>query len=411
MRILFLSCFFFLACFFLLSGHAFAADPFAIYLSWQQDPTTTMTVQWISSLGEEGDAIELETNGDKDEIQRLLGTHHPVPQDEPYLIHFAEIQNLAPDTLYHFRIPGFEKEYAFRTMPKDLSKPISFVVGGDTNQSDEALFPITCREAARQNPRFILFGGDLAYASPNYKDKPEDGPRWLRWIQNYSKTAIASDGSLIPLLVTIGNHDVKGHFNATLEDAPFFYALFAMPGPRGYNVLCFDDYMSLLLLDSGHTNPVKGAQEKWIDETLARVSRVPHCFVIYHVPAYPSVRSFNLKLSASIRKHWVPIFEKYHVSAAFENHDHVYKRSYPLIGGECDPNGVLFIGDGSWGVKPRVPKKPGKSESTRFLAKTLSTRQFLKVQISKTTREYWAITPEGQIVDHYVQLVKKPIEK
>lgn len=51
---------------------------------------------------------------------------------------------------------------------------------------------------------------------------------------------------------------------------------------------------------------------------------------IYHVPAYPSARSFTGRTQSMIRKHWVPLFEKSTMNLAFENHDHAYKRTYPI---------------------------------------------------------------------------------
>ena len=42
-----------------------------------------------------------------------------------------------------------------------------------------------------------------------------------------------------------------------------------------------------------------------------------------------------------------------------EHHDHTFKRTKPLIGGLSHSNGVLYLGDGSWG-RLRNPQKPDK---------------------------------------------------
>ena len=68
---------------------------------------------------------------------------------------------------------------------------------------------------------------------------------------------------------------------------------------------------------------------------------------------------------------------------------------------------MVYIGDGSWGTKPRIPKDPKK---TSYLAKTASKTQFTKVQISKKMREFWAITNNGTIIDHYIQFTNKPLD-
>ena len=38
--------------------------------------------------------------------------------------------------------------------------------------------------------------------------------------------------------------------------------------------------------------------------------------------------------------------------AAFENHVHLFKKTWKLKGNLKHPNGVLYLGDGLWGVHP-----------------------------------------------------------
>ncbi len=388
---------------------AYAEEPFAVYLTWQKDPTTTMSIQWITEINATYSGLEYkeeDTNASsRDTPEWILAPEevlHLLPQKEPYILHVLELAQLKPNTSYRFRFTNDTQEFCFRTMPENLSEPIHFVVGGDTCQQGMSSFREMNVIAAKTNPCFVLFGGDLAYAAPRSVHKPEDGKAWLEWIRAYFQTMRTPSGHLIPLLVTIGNHDVKGHGEQTPKEAPFYYALFPMPGLPGYNSLQFGGYLTLFLLDSNHTNPIKGAQTEWLKNALQK-HMTTHRLAIYHIPAYPSVRYFEMHDSASIRKHWVPLFEKYGVHLAFENHEHAYKRTFPLRGGRIDSNGVVYVGDGSWGTKPRTPKRP---KDTRYLATALSVRQFTKVELSQTKREIWAITSEGEIVDHYVQEVK-----
>ena len=380
--------------------------PVALYLTWQKDPTTTMTVQWLSTLQDEDDDIEFY------EIQKEVpkeipwkmkkGEHSQVPEDHPFLVHKTLIEDLAPDTEYCFRFGKSEKEYRFRTMPKELKAPIVFCAGGDTYNSKFKYLYNTNVQAAKQNPRFVLIGGDIAYAAPALKTQKEDFSRWLLWLKCWSDTMITSDGFLIPLICAIGNHEVKGGFDQTPDEALLFYSFFAMPGPQGYNALHFGSYLGITILDSGHTHPIAGEQSTWLDKELKTQSNLTHRFAIYHVPGYPSVRFFRSTYSSSIRRNWVPLFERHKLHVAFENHDHSYKRTFPLINGDPDPSGVVYIGDGSWGVKPRTPKKASR---TLYLAKTACTRQFCRVEISQDYRKFTAITPEGEVIDEYTQIL------
>lgn len=124
---------------------------------------------------------------------------------------------------------------------------------------------------------------------------------------------------------------------------------------------------------------------------------------LYHVPAYPSVRYFRRPISSALRRHWIPLFDQYGLHVAFENHEHAYKRTFPLTDGSVNPKGVVYIGDGAWGVKARQPKKPYR---TTYLAKSKKERHYIKVELSETERCYYGIKPGVKTFDEYVQQVK-----
>jgi hypothetical protein len=176
---------------------------------------------------------------------------------------------------------------------------------------------------------------------------------------------------MIPMVACIGNHEVDGGYGQPRTKAPFFYALFDGLYPEtGYATLDFGDYLSLVLLDTGHTSPIGGAQASWLERTLQARQDRPHVVVVNHVPAYPSFRNpeptpskdgktMKLGTGELNRKHWVPLFEKYRVPVVLEHHDHTFKRTKPLLGGLAHANGVLYLGDGSWG-RLRTPKSADK---------------------------------------------------
>lgn len=374
-------------------------DPVALYLTWQKSPQTTMTIQWITQSDRHNDLIEYQRVGEK-EWKSVSGKHQPMPDKYPFFIHHAEIMGLLPDTEYRFRTGNDAVSYKFRTMPEKMTKPIRFVVGGDIYHDGIQLVEKMNKQIAKLDPMFVLAGGDLAYNDEGKSTAPKVIPKWLDLLITWKKDLITPDGKLIPIIPIIGNHDVKGKFDRSPSDAPYFYALFAMPGLQGYNVLDFGDYMSIVLLDSGHTHPIKGEQTKWLKSALESRLHVPHKFAIYHIAAFPSVRSYKGKCKPDIREHWVPLFEKFGVHAAFEHHDHAYKRTHPLKNGKVDPKGVLFIGDGGWGVEtPRTPKNLKKAW---YLAKALPSRNIIMVQIHDQVRHFFAFDDNGKILDEFV---------
>src|SRR5262249_33290407 len=166
--------------------------------------------------------------------------------------------------------------------------------------------------------------------------------------------------------------------------------------------LDFGDYLSLVLLDTAHTSPIAGAQADWLEKTLkARVDH-PNVFAVNHVPAYPSFRNPIAaigKLGAGTgegnRKHSVPLFERYRVPVVLEHHDHTFKRTKPLLDGLANDNGVLYLGDGSWG-RLRTPNKPDR---LAYLAATSRDYHLSLHRIQGNERFHLALDEFGKVMD------------
>ncbi|MEZ5301505.1 MAG: hypothetical protein R3F11_12780 [Verrucomicrobiales bacterium] len=158
--------------------------------------------------------------------------------------------------------------------------------------------------------------------------------------------------------------------------AKFFYSLFALPEGKSNYALDFGDWMSLIQLDSNHTQPV-AAQTAWLADALAKRGAVPLKFACYHRPAWGTGTKGNI---TEIQAQWSPLFEQHGVLAAFENDHHVYKRSRPLKAGAVTDDGVLYLGDGAWGVETR--KIPPSASGLNYLAKFASERHLIVATIT-----------------------------
>lgn len=373
-----------------------------LLLTWQDDPTTTMTVDWhfhlTLSLPEphllyraEHESEWIEQPGV--ELPGVLSGRR---------VFRAHLTELEPGTTYEFQVAGHAGTYHFRTMPRELGSSFTFAAGGDTRHQ-KAWMEQMNRVIAAYDPEFIVWGGDLAYA---------DGVRanyWHEWFDAVRSTLVTPEGRVIPVVVGIGNHEVQGGFyrnHPEFEEteawrqriAPFFYGLFAFPGQPGYGVLDFGDYLSLIILDTDHTNSVTGVQAAWLEKVLAERQHVTHVIPVYHVTAYPSVRSFGGFTEMRIRDTWLPLFEAYGVRLAFENHDHAFKRSVPIRSGKFDPSGLVFFGDGAWGVTPRDVHPIG---TTWYLARAEAVRHGMVVTLSETGVHVRTVSADGEILDSY----------
>lgn len=381
-------------------------QPDTLFLTWQRDPTTTMTVQWVGSKWETNDDTVFVSPLDAPNAAVIgpaaaaVPPWRPVPtRTKPFpmtdlKVFRAEITGLKPGTEYRFRIGTQSPTYRFRTMPAKATDALHFVSGGDCGVNPHAAAINAL--AAKQDPYFALIGGDLAY------DNGRSPVTFLGFLKNYSKHMVDSQGRMVPLVAGIGNHEVNGGYGKAREKAPHFLAVFdGLYAERTFATLDFGDYLSLVLLDTGHVAKIGGEQTAWLDRALADRRDRPHLIVANHVPAYPSFRPPTAGLLSKAgtgeenRTHWVPLFEKHNVDVVLEHHDHTFKRTHPLKDGLRDPNGVLYLGDGSWG-QLRAPKSP---EKRPYLAAVGQAYHFTLHRLEGEQRFHLAMEESGKVAD------------
>jgi acid phosphatase type 7 len=381
--------FFLLLC---VAGLGFG-EPVAVYLTLNEKPLEGMTICWLIPKEEQVRGLKLHKISDEQWQQKEVSSISLLPKI-PYTLLTVELKDLEQNQMYEFVFEENSRPYRFKTLPSSLKKrPVCFVAGGDVYHDTIETLSTMNRLAALQNPDFALLGGDISYAASSFSFLAGDDMRWVDFLKCWSKTMRRGDGSLIPLVTAIGNHDVNGKWGQLEDKAALYYLLF----PKGgYRVLDFGSYLSLWILDSGHTHPIEGEQTEWLKETLF-ARRPLYKFALYHVPAYPSVRDVHNKYSTQVRKFWVPLFEKGGIDVAFENHEHAYKRTYRIRDGIRSPDGVLYLGDGAWGVdKPRTPKTP---DEAWYLAESQGIAHIHIVTLTEEGIYLEAMNREGKIFD------------
>lgn len=385
-----------------------SGDVIALWLTWERDPTTTMTICWISSTKHHENGIEYWKTVPylqrvkKKQIHSAIAREQPLPNNPEYLLHSVTLENLAPMQQYSFRLKSNRKEYRFKTLPQSLNEPIEFIVGGDSNHS-RPVFKKMIRIAADQKPAFIVFGGDLAYAASQHNSGSEKCARWIDWLKHYFEITTDIEGLLIPMIATIGNHDTNGGFEQTLEHSPLFSVFFPLTAKQGYNALTFSDYLILVLLNTGHSCPIAGEQRKWLKNMLSVSRHFTHRFAVYHIPAYPCYYAMDNERSLLIREQWIKLFERYRLHAVFEHHDHLYKRTFPLMGGQKHDDGVVYLGNGAFGSEPRYPQP----NLPPIFAAVQPMTHFIKVRLTNNERTYTAISDYGLPFDLFTQKIER----
>lgn len=382
--------------------------PLGLQLTWQQDPTTTMTIDWHELADRSSRGLDYRRRGGTSWSSAPV-SQHTFPHSDR-LIYRSELTGLEPGSPYEFRLGEDGHVFSFRTMPETISQPIRFAVGGDVRHRQEWM-DRTNRVAASHDPDFVVFGGDLAYADGD----PRRVYRWYEWFESTMNTLVTPSGRQIPVVAGIGNHEIWfdtragtgpeaadfiQHYDLENGRPTFFFDLFPFPGAPGYSVLDFGEYMSLIVLDTDHASPILGAQTSWLENVLKQREGRPHLFPVYHQPAYPSVRPMSETSSTRIRNHWSPLFERYGVRVAFESHDHAYKRTHPIRAGRIDPAGVIYLGDGAWGVETREIGSR-QEEYAWYIDRAVSVRHFILVTLQGAHQHFSTIDEEGNVLDEY----------
>lgn len=153
----------------------------------------------------------------------------------------------------------------------------------------------------------------------------------------------------------------------------------------------------LLSLDSNVYTEAE-SQKTWMEQVMNTSSQRWRT-AIYHAPMWPSVRAVTDSISSSLRANWGALFERLGVDVAFENHDHAYKRTKPMVASGPAANGVgtLHVGDGKWGLDEGL-RKPTLRDYNAFVSESAFV---LLVQVNNTALFGRAIDMNNGTVDTF----------
>jgi hypothetical protein len=383
----------------LLLAQAVHAAPRHVYLTWQGDTSRTMTVNYQTFEPAETSTVCFDTKprkGRPNEYRHTAtGTSHQIAGllDERR-IHWVELSGLTPGQTYYFIAGdsrnGFSAEQKFRTIPSGAQK-LRFVIGGDMGVGPDVA--VLLQRAAKLSPAFGVVGGDIAYAG----DLLTNYSKWDAWLDLWETNMVTRSGDAVPMVLAIGNHEVRTGSSPSPTNAQFYFRYFAQARDRSYYCRTFGENLVMFLLDSGHISPQDGEQAAWLDAQLTAHAGFPHKFAAYHVPLYPSYRPFDGAGSVKGRQSWLPLFDKHHLTTAFEHHDHAFKRTPLLRENRPNPQGTLYLGDGGWGM----PARKVDTNLRWYEAKAASIQHFWRVDVSRDRVEYRAINKEGKVFDVY----------
>lgn len=360
----------------LVAGDAAPATAFATFTG---DPCTTLTVRVLAQAPPA--AIRARRAGGEWQAQQVAV--RPV-LDTGWSVAECTITGLKPDEKVEFD-DGAAPLGAWRTLRDRLDPPLRLAIGGDMLHEQKYLDAV-CTALAPSDPEAAVVGGDWAYDNAETKSFG----RYHTLFSTWAKTMRRADGSGVPLIAGIGNHEL-GKGRGTVPETPFG-VLFPEPMTRAVDI---GTQVSFLMLNTNHGQAIAD-QTGWLEQALTERKARTWRFAVYHVPGYPSVRKYDGEPSPQVRKLWVPLFERGGVAVGFENHDHALKRTLPLLADKPDPAGITYLGDGAWGVGERKPESPAERP---YLAMSAAKRHAWIVSIGEKTLNARAIGEGGVELD------------
>ena len=361
-----------------LLAPAVQAQPRHLYLTWDNEDTAhTQTIVFQTTGQANQPRVEVMLNGPNAKASTLAAKTVMLAGGQRR-IHSVTLKGLDAATSYKFRAGdtkfGLSPWRTFRTLPED-GTPVNIAAGGDMYIHPETVDLL--KLAGKRKPDVALIGGDIAYA-----DKADQIGLWDAWFDNWADYMETGQGKMVPMICAIGNHEVMGAFDRPRKDVPFFFAFFPQGG-QPYFVRRLNKNTEVVVLDTSHVTHPKD-QVPFLEGALKSMQQrgVANRLALYHVPCYPTHRPYKDPYSVRGRQHWVPLFDKYELTAGLENHDHVFKRTYPLRGDQVVKKGTVYLGDGAWG---RTPRSVGQKRPYNVK--------------SSATNHFWWLTADDRGVD------------
>jgi acid phosphatase type 7 len=264
------------------------------------------------------------------------------------LIHHVPLSGLVPGTEYEIRwAPGGETRW-FRTFPLSPNG-MRVAICGDIGGSSDAVHMVAMQGATAD---LMLVNGDHAYSDSSHT------PSAYTAEQTYWNLITAGlerpDGRMIPMLPTIGNHEVAGgsaDWTDRYTHAQYYYRAFDVPANHegAYDAWRAGDWLLLIGLDMHTSRPsAPRVQTPWLSALLASTSEVAWRLPCMHIPAYPAVRAMS-SLAQSIVNIWEPLFHGAGIRDVFGAHEHLYMRTIPTLAAAPNADGVTYHGCGSAG--------------------------------------------------------------
>ncbi|CAM4208517.1 glycosyl hydrolase family 8 [Erysipelothrix inopinata] len=342
-----------------LMNMTFAKSPkTSMGFAWYTDSNTESIVQIVEASQVIDEKFPLDSyqvyKGISDRVETYLDENdRKTDNKHVFYSHKVDALDLKPGTQYRFRLGnGFEwsKIGSFTTDTEENSS-FHFIVGADSQASSLENFKPwadTFRKARNHidDPKFLILAGDLV----------DNGDLESHWQYMLS---VAEDSLLnVPFVPVLGGHEVNDYDGDVTTENNNFYNHFnlernVVEGTHDGSVYSYEYGDALFMVfnsqfegglaENGEyiawEDSEFRAQVDWMRHTVAK-SEKKWKFVTFHKSPYAAgdnSAQWEDERVQFYRKHLIPVFDELAIDMVFEAHDHMYMRSFQMLGNEVIP--------------------------------------------------------------------------
>lgn len=317
-----------------------------LHLALTSEPTSILLI-WVTDSKDEGVAVSFGTNSGvytRSQVSRTY-TYSAGLFGWSKWLHSAVLSGLEPGTRYYYQVPG-SVEHSF-VLPVAKQQPVRIAFEGDQGVVQPLGYAVAeqmANDMKKGEIDVVHVVGDISYSWGTIP-----GPE-IEGIWDYYLEVMAPLASNIPMMVTVGNHELANN------GAIAFQNRFLMPSRGGPSSDSFPNFYysydyGIVHVISFSTESMAGfnetAQMAWIKQDLARAhanrKSVPWIVVTTHHPMYSSdsfAHDSHLPGSGEQRT-WEKIFLG-RVDLMISGHCHIYERIHPNINGTVTDTGNVY---------------------------------------------------------------------
>lgn len=376
--------------------------PDRIILNLTEDPTTSIAVNWRTSLNVTEAYIEYakathgpEFRANPNRIKADTESLNVADEGAPMVkanYHAGIIKNLEPSQKYVYRVgAGANWSEWFQFSMPGIHAPISFVYFGDAQNDLKSMWSRIIREAYHTMPQmdFLLHAGDLI-------NRHNNDLEWGEWFH-----AGGFIHAQVPSVMTPGNHEYKN-----MKLSPQWKPQFNLPknGVKGLEETCYEiNYpeLKVISLDAEQIDEsefYRKAQAGWLDSVLTHNPK-KWTVITFHYPIYSTKPNRD---NVKLRETFKPIFDKHKVDLVLQGHDHAYGRGTAnnvATGSSVrvKDTGTIYV------VSVSGPKMYDMTyEESWMYRKAENTQLFQVITVAENLVHYKAFTGRGDLYDSFI---------